>query len=210
MPPRSLTALVGAVALSGCTVFGIRTVEQPTYEVVDRLGGGTPVEVRRYPPRLEAETVVDARGGTWQAESDAFRTLAGFIFGNNRQRQEVAMTITDYRAAALEGRVVPIIDIAPWSTGGPAGRDRVAGEVDAACCEIGFFLVTGHGVADAYGYYRRAKAPIVLAADEESAPSALRTLLARPPSGAFLLPYWESSPDRLAHDEDADLRRWSR
>jgi isopenicillin N synthase-like dioxygenase len=56
------------------------------------------------------------------------------------------MTVTDYRAAALEGRVVPIIDIAPWATGDPANRDRVAAEVDAACCEIGFFLITGHGV----------------------------------------------------------------
>jgi hypothetical protein len=35
---------------------------------------------------------MDARGGTWKAESDAFGLLAGFIFGGNRQRQEVAMT----------------------------------------------------------------------------------------------------------------------
>src|SRR3954452_13018448 len=92
MPPRSLSALVGAVALGGCSFLGIRTVEEPSCTVVDRLGGGTPVEVRRYPPRLAAETVVDARGGTWKAESDAFGILAGFIFGGNRQRQEVAMT----------------------------------------------------------------------------------------------------------------------
>ena len=92
MPPRSLSALVGAVALGGCSFLGIRTVEEPSYTVVDRLGGSIPVEVRRYPPRLAAETVVDARGGTWKAESDAFGILAGFIFGGNRQRQEVAMT----------------------------------------------------------------------------------------------------------------------
>jgi SOUL heme-binding protein len=90
--PRSLSALVGAVALGGCSFLGIRTVEEPSYTVVDRLGGSIPVEVRRYPPRLAAETVVDARGGTWKAESDAFGILAGFIFGGNRQRQEVAMT----------------------------------------------------------------------------------------------------------------------
>jgi isopenicillin N synthase-like dioxygenase len=57
------------------------------------------------------------------------------------------MTVTDYRAAAREGRVVPVIDIGAWASGDPAARARIAAEVDAACCEIGFFLVTGHGVA---------------------------------------------------------------
>jgi isopenicillin N synthase-like dioxygenase len=60
--------------------------------------------------------------------------------------EEDAMTITDYRAAALEGQVVPIIDISGWSSGDADARRRVAAEVDAACCEIGFFLVTGHDV----------------------------------------------------------------
>jgi isopenicillin N synthase-like dioxygenase len=60
--------------------------------------------------------------------------------------EEDAMTITDYRAAALEGQVLPIIDIGPWSSGNVDDRRRVAAEVDAACCEIGFFLVTSHGV----------------------------------------------------------------
>src|SRR5271155_4925030 len=43
---------------------------------------------------------------------------------------------------------VPIIDIA--STGdGLRGVNRIGKELDSACCEFGFFYVTGHGVAPA-------------------------------------------------------------
>lgn len=76
-------------------------------------------------------------------------------------------------------------------------------------------LVTGHGVADAYGYYRRAEAPILLAATPETAAADLDAVLARGPRGVFLLPYWESSPDVAARDRllargFADQVRWFR
>jgi hypothetical protein len=76
-------------------------------------------------------------------------------------------------------------------------------------------LVTGHGVADAYGYYRRAVAPVVLAADDATAARDVEALLAASPRGAFLLPYWESPPDRAAHDAlvergFSDQVRWFR
>ncbi len=45
---------------------------------------------------------------------------------------------------------VPVIDIGPFLAGDPAGRARVAAEVGAACEDIGFLVITGHGVpADA-------------------------------------------------------------
>lgn len=44
---------------------------------------------------------------------------------------------------------VPLIDIAPFRTGDTASRRRVAAEIDRACREIGFFIITGHGIADA-------------------------------------------------------------
>jgi isopenicillin N synthase-like dioxygenase len=43
---------------------------------------------------------------------------------------------------------VPVIDLAPARAGGRADRQRVAGAIDAACREIGFFAITGHGVPD--------------------------------------------------------------
>ncbi|GAA2448735.1 isopenicillin N synthase family dioxygenase [Streptomyces lavendulocolor] len=43
--------------------------------------------------------------------------------------------------------VVPVIDLAPWLSGGPAARAATARTVDRALRTAGFLLVTGHGVA---------------------------------------------------------------
>ena len=41
---------------------------------------------------------------------------------------------------------VPIIDISPFLSGDPAGKKAVADAVAAACTDIGFFAISGHGV----------------------------------------------------------------
>lgn len=41
---------------------------------------------------------------------------------------------------------VPVIDLGPWRSGGPAARQRIAATVDEALQAAGFLLVTGHGV----------------------------------------------------------------
>ena len=72
-------------SLEGCATVG--SVKEPTYAVGDREGD---FEVRRYGPRVVAETTVT---GTWSdAGNDGFRRLAGYIFGNNKQARKVAMT----------------------------------------------------------------------------------------------------------------------
>jgi isopenicillin N synthase-like dioxygenase len=43
---------------------------------------------------------------------------------------------------------VPVIDLAPWFSGDEQARAAVAAEVDAALRSVGFFLISGHGVAD--------------------------------------------------------------
>ncbi|WP_433556780.1 isopenicillin N synthase family dioxygenase [Pseudonocardia xinjiangensis] len=43
---------------------------------------------------------------------------------------------------------VPVIDIAPFRNGSPADRAAVAAAVDAACRDIGFLVVSGHGVPE--------------------------------------------------------------
>jgi hypothetical protein len=84
VPNYLVLALESAVA-----VFGIRSVyEQPRYEVVERVGT---VEVRRYAPRLAAETTVPAASEE-EGRNAAFRILAGYIFGGNRARADIAMT----------------------------------------------------------------------------------------------------------------------
>lgn len=44
---------------------------------------------------------------------------------------------------------VPVIDIAPFRHGDAAARAAVAAAVDAACTDLGFLIVSGHGVPDA-------------------------------------------------------------
>ena len=43
---------------------------------------------------------------------------------------------------------VPLIDLGPARHGTRAARERVAAAIDAACRDIGFFAISGHGVAD--------------------------------------------------------------
>ncbi|HEX7168547.1 MAG TPA: 2-oxoglutarate and iron-dependent oxygenase domain-containing protein [Acidimicrobiales bacterium] len=44
---------------------------------------------------------------------------------------------------------LPVVDVAPLLSGGEADRAAVGREIDAACREVGFFYVVGHGVDDA-------------------------------------------------------------
>ncbi len=47
----------------------------------------------------------------------------------------------------MTNATVPLIDIAPFLEGSPAGRRKVARAVADACEDIGFFAITGHGVS---------------------------------------------------------------
>jgi hypothetical protein len=67
---------------------GVRAgVEQPQYRTVLKDGV---LELREYAPRIVAETTV--RGGQEEARNAGFRKVAAYIFGANRDRQDVAMT----------------------------------------------------------------------------------------------------------------------
>lgn len=77
-------------AESALSIFGIRSVyEQPPYEVVQRLGAD--IEIRRYQPRLAAQTRVEGLEGD-AATNEGFKRLAGYIFGRNQEKADVAMT----------------------------------------------------------------------------------------------------------------------
>ncbi len=80
-------ALISSIWLAGCSVFGIREVAEPPFQMVGRVGA---IELRQYPPRIAAETTVQA--GELQARSIGFRRIAGYIFGGNQTGARIAMT----------------------------------------------------------------------------------------------------------------------
>jgi len=102
---------------SALLVFGVRSIyEQPRYEVIERIGA---VEFRAYVARLAAETTV-AASNEEAGRSQAFRILAGYIFGGNLERADVSMTTP---VAAGAGRVTAheIAMTTPVATSGRPG-----------------------------------------------------------------------------------------
>jgi hypothetical protein len=69
-------------------VFGVRIYEEPRYAPLATLSDR--VEVRRYAPRLAAET--EAAGYDVEARSRAFRILFAYIAGANAWAERIAMT----------------------------------------------------------------------------------------------------------------------
>lgn len=89
---------------SGCSFLGIRTEEQPRYEVLAREGR---YEVRRYAPYLTATVVT--RGSFRETQGQSFRVLAGYIFGKNQASARIPMTAP----VAMEPRSEKIAMTAP-------------------------------------------------------------------------------------------------
>lgn len=73
-------------------MLGIRNSPEAAYTVILQDGD---IEIRVYQPLLIAETSVDADYAN--SGSIGFNRLAGYIFGNNRQQQKMAMTTPVYR-----------------------------------------------------------------------------------------------------------------
>jgi isopenicillin N synthase-like dioxygenase len=51
--------------------------------------------------------------------------------------------------AVRRGDSLPLIDVSPLLAGDAAARARAAGEIGAACRDLGFFYATGHAISDA-------------------------------------------------------------
>jgi len=102
-------ALEGVVQTVGLRVG----VEQPAYRT---LLHESRLELREYAPRLVAETVVS--GEAEAARSAGFRRVAGYIFGGNHRREQVAMTapVTQARGEAI-AMTAPVVQ-APATAAG--------------------------------------------------------------------------------------------
>jgi hypothetical protein len=71
--------------------------DEPKYSVVIKQGD---FEIRRYQPMIVAEVVVN--GDMSKASSKGFRSLAGFIFGDNQAAKEIEMTAPVTRAESTK------------------------------------------------------------------------------------------------------------
>ena len=112
MLARRFAPLLLGAALSACTVVGIRSgTEEPKYQVIGKVGQ---VEIRRYAPRIAAETTVQA--SEEQARYTGFRRLAGYIFGKNHQREKIAMTAPVAQSSASE-KIAMTAPVAQTSAG---------------------------------------------------------------------------------------------
>ncbi len=98
--------LVGLVLWTLWSIY-ISRAEQMTYTVLEKRNG---YEIRQYDPYIAATVEVDQGGRT--GSNQAFRILAGYIFGNNIAEQSVAMTapvITQENTSAPIAMTAPVM-----------------------------------------------------------------------------------------------------
>jgi effector-binding domain-containing protein len=82
--------------------------EEPNYEVLRK---SQDIEIRQYPPVIAAEVEVD--GTREEAANQAFRILAGYIFGKNVSRDKIAMTVpvTEMTSSEKIAMTVPVTSV---------------------------------------------------------------------------------------------------
>ncbi len=78
-------------------MVGIRNTQAAAYTVQFEDGE---IQIRAYAPMIIAETTIDADYAN--SGSIGFQRLAGYIFGNNRSQQKMAMTTPVFREASHE------------------------------------------------------------------------------------------------------------
>ena len=89
--------------IAGCSVFGINTVEEALYDVLQVKDH---FELRQYAPMVIAETYVE--GDFEESGNQAFQQLFRYISGENISAREIAMTapvIAD-RAEPAQGKKI--------------------------------------------------------------------------------------------------------
>jgi|SRR5712671_1586278 len=87
---QSIYGFVASIVAAVGSIFGVNMgTEQPRYEVLERIGNN--IEICQYGPRVAAETTIDISKSD-NVRGDAFRLIAGYIFGANKTREKVAMT----------------------------------------------------------------------------------------------------------------------
>ena len=84
---KIIISLSTVFAVSSCSLLGIQNEESPQYKILIKDGG---FEIRQYSSYVVAETTID--GDFDNASGNAFRILAGYIFGKNKGDKKIAST----------------------------------------------------------------------------------------------------------------------
>jgi effector-binding domain-containing protein len=85
-----LYILIACIVIALWTAWGFFSsrVEQMDYTVVEQKNG---YEIREYPAHIVAQTTV--AGSYAESMSSGFRIVAGYIFGGNTKKENIAMTV---------------------------------------------------------------------------------------------------------------------
>jgi len=103
---KKLITVLTTLFMAGCSVFGIRSADEPNYQVLNDYGH---IQIRQYPALVVAQTEVTA--DYKNSSSKGFQRLAGYIFGDNKKQQKMAMTapvIQEQEAEAM-AMTAPVI-----------------------------------------------------------------------------------------------------
>lgn len=101
MPIRLVLAVIASIAMLPWSPA--MAIEEPKFAVVKSFDD---FEIRRYEPTIVAQTVVQA--GLEDAGDEAFRILAGYIFGKNRGERKIAMTAPVAQTPAKIAMTAPV------------------------------------------------------------------------------------------------------
>ena len=115
MSKKWILLAAAGVASVGTVLWSVlgSNVETPDYQVIDKSGA---IEIRQYNPMIVAEATVE--GDRDKVIERGFRIIAGYIFGNNRSSEKVAMTapVTQQASARIAkiARVTQQADVTSW------------------------------------------------------------------------------------------------
>ncbi len=87
-----VVVLISLILIAYMSYAANKKVERQKYDVVKKEAG---FEIRFYPKALMA-SVVKPKQGEERGPNQNFRTLAGYIFGGNKQEKKIAMTAPVY------------------------------------------------------------------------------------------------------------------
>lgn len=87
MSKHYVSILFLTILNSACSFIGIRREETPAYKILEKEDNK---EIREYQPYIKASVTVS--GSYDEAVDQAFKKLAGYIFGKNKKKKSITMT----------------------------------------------------------------------------------------------------------------------